>query len=270
MEKGLEALRQELDDDGSYDRLLKIYQPIHITQSTRGERRLRTNLSSSKSALRNVSSEAPSTTRATTLFVEMQPSTRSISSTPVVTKNTVAVSSSSSNMSDPTTCNDQRSTLSTPSRSNRRRLNIANDNTLPLRLQPRVVSASSSSSSLSHQSPSLSQRSNHNSPSSAIQRDSPSSSTSTSLQQSNTQQQSDNMINPEVTSKDLMQLIRETNKGIRQIMKANRKIKKRRSVVEKSLLALSRAREMEIQANLISRMIESGFSKEEISQVINK
>lgn len=78
------------------------------------------------------------------------------------------------------------------------------------------------------------------------------------------------MSDTEIISQELTQLLQETNKNVRRIMKINQRIEKRKLLVEKRKLALSKSREMDRKTDLIYTMLESGFSKEEISQIINK
>ncbi|KAJ8656733.1 hypothetical protein O0I10_007580 [Lichtheimia ornata] len=304
MERGLEVIRQELDAKGEkddyYDRIFEAYQS-QITQRTRSERR-----SKSASLPDTPSPILPS--RDTLFDMPPSPSSSSSSSSISMTKQpymdssmakrpSIVSASSSSNVSNQISSSlkrkaSQHPRVEYPPRPNKRGFRIESDSTSPSDSRlcvdptlPTPTPSSSSSSSLAHQPPALSRPISSPRRPLHIRPDTPSSSKSIPSQQreqpkkkrvshqqprNHHAQQRSEMDDTETIPQELTQLLQETNKCMQRIMKINQRIEKRRLLVEKRKLALSRSREMERKADLIKTMLESGFSKEEISETINK
>lgn len=305
MESGIEVIRQELDASGEedeyYDKIFAMYQS-HYTQLDRAERRSKTTLPpetpSSTLSPRDILSETPSMTTTSSTSMSKQPSMVSASLSNVAPPSPSFDPVPSSSNSKRASFNLHSDTSPSPPRPSKRGFCIISDSIIPS-----SHSQPSSSSSFSHPSPTSSSHpisttrtppqpdiSSISSRSIQLQQGIPSSSLSSiqirqeeqqrkkkriiqqdnQVQQENSNQQQDGMINPDVVPQGIMQLIQDTHKNMRRMMKINKQREKRKLYVEKRKLALSRARELELQAKLVHTLIESGFSKEEISRVINK
>lgn len=304
MESGIEVIRQELDASGEedeyYDKIFAMYQS-HYTQLDRAERRLKTTpppeTPSSTLSSRNTLFETPSMTPTSSTSMSKQPSVVSASLPNVAPPSPSFEPVPSSSNSKRASFNLHSDTSPSPPRPSKRGFCIISDSITPsLHSQP-----SSSSSSFSHPSPTSSSRpisatrnppqpdiSSSSSRSIQLQDIPPSSSSSiqtrqeeqqkkkkriiqhdNQVQQENSNQQQGDMINPDVVPQGIIQLIQDTHKNMRRMMEINKQREKRKLYVEKRKLALSRARELELQTKLVHTLIESGFSKEEISRVLN-
>lgn len=307
MESGIEVIRQELDASGEedeyYDKIFAMYQS-HYTQLDRAERRSKTVLPpetpSSALSSRNVLSETPSMTTTSSTSMSKQPSMVSASLSNVAPPSPSFDPVPSSSNSKRASFNLHSDTSPSPPRPSKRGFCIISDSITPSsHSQPSLSSLSSfshpSPTSPSHpisttRTPPQPDISSSSSRAIQLQQGTPSSSSSSiqirqekqqkkkkriiqqdnQVQQENSNQQQDDMINPDVVPQGIMQLIQDTHKNMRRMMKINKQREKRKLYVEKRKLALCRARELELQAKLVHTLIESGFSKEEISRVINK